>query len=357
MLRVRYNGNLKSYHKETNVDFHVIQIADLIRTECEETIIVTNDINIRIRANALGFKAEPYFTRNVEKIYKGHSEIWLTSESIAEMYEKEIILINELDISDELKLELHPNHYLSIRSLDDLNATVLAKVLPDGYYIAPITEHHSAYGIKGRNIEQKFAMDALLDPNISLVMLSGRAGCGKTLLACAAGYQSITKNNHKRMLVSRPIMPMGKDLGFLPGEIDEKLDPWMQPIYDAFEAILTGHDGKEYDGKSFVTRNSMIKIEPLTYIRGRSIRKSFILIDEAQNLSRLEIKTIITRAGEDTKLVFTGDIDQIDNPYLTKYSNGLSVAMDAFSNSKLSATVVMEHGIRSSLSDEATRRL
>lgn len=354
ILRVRYNGNLKSYHKETNVDFHVIQIAEFTRNENEETIIVTNDINIRVRANALGFKAEPYFKRNVDKIYKGYSEVFVDEANIDKLYANDEISVNELLNCEE---ELYPHHYLTIRSIENDHHTVLGKLLQDGKTIIPINESVNAYGITGRNIEQKFALDALLDPTISMVMLSGRAGCGKTLLSCAAGYHLLQRSSFRKILVSRPIMPMGKDLGYLPGEIDEKLDPWMQPIYDAFEVLILNHDGKEHDGKNFISKNSEIRIEPLTYIRGRSIRKSFIIIDEAQNLSRLEMKTIITRVGEDTKIIFTGDIDQIDNPYLSKYSNGLSVAMESFADSNLTATIVMEHGVRSTLSEEATRRL
>lgn len=354
-LSVRYNGNLKSYYKERHVDLHVLEIATFVENDCKdknidcEIIIVSNDINVRIRANALGIKSEPYYNKTIKTIYKGHSEAFLSHDDINFLAEHGRL---DIDALSSYEGDIHPNHYLLINSLDEENHSILAKISRSKKEMIKLSNHLSASGISPQNKEQVFAMDALLDPDIKMLSLSGRAGCGKTLLACAAGYQQVIKHRYKRLLVSRPVMPMGKDLGALPGEINEKLDPWMQPIYDAFEVI-----NDDRDGKNFVVKSFDIKVEPLTYIRGRSIRNQFMVIDESQNLSRLEAKTIITRAGDQTKVVFTGDIDQIDNPYINKFSNGLSITMDAFADSTLSATVMMEKGVRSDLSEEASKRL
>jgi len=198
-----------------------------------------------------------------------------------------------------------------------------------------------------------------MDDRIKMVSIIGAAGTGKSLLACAAGHYFLTKTDqYYKMLISRPMVPMGnKDtVGFLPGDLNEKMDPWMQPIYDSFEVLIRSK--KEIkDGKEFVRNQKNIKVEVLAYIRGRSINDQYFLLDEAQNTTALEIKTIITRAGEGTKIILTGDIDQIDNPYMDKYSNGLTVATKSFIGSELAAHIVMSKGVRSRLSEEASHRL
>lgn len=196
----------------------------------------------------------------------------------------------------------------------------------------------------------------MLDPKIKLVSLVGRAGTGKSLCAVAAGYyQTIIQNGtspYSKMLVSRPIMPMGRDIGYLPGDKEEKIDPWMQPIYDSLNVITNK------GGKSIVEKHSeQIIVEILTYIRGRSIHNQFMIIDEAQQLMPLEAKTILTRASHNTKIVLTGDIDQIDNPYVDRSSNGLITALEAFKSSSVAAHVMLDRGVRSDLAEEASRLL
>ncbi len=214
-------------------------------------------------------------------------------------------------------------------------------------------------GLRPRNKEQSFAFDLLLDDSIRLVTLIGKAGTGKTLLALAAGLKKATEEGtYKRLLVSRPIMPLGRDLGFLPGGVDEKLNPWMQPIFDNLELLFSSGQ-KARDGRGFVEllENGTVQVEPLTYIRGRSLPHQYLIVDEAQNLTPHEVKTIITRCGEGTKIVLTGDPHQIDNPYVDHASNGLSVVAARFKSEKIAGHVVLTKGERSALAELAANLL
>ena len=216
------------------------------------------------------------------------------------------------------------------------------------------------WGITPRNKGQRFALDALLDDDMHLVTLTGKAGSGKTLLALAAGlYLTSDQEHFRRVLAARPIFPMGRDLGYLPGDLDEKLGPWMQPIYDNAELLLNAVDvdGKKKRGHQELIDLGILEIEALTYIRGRSIPRQYMIIDEAQNLTPHEIKTIITRAGEDTKIVLTGDPDQIDNPLLDRSNNGLSYVIERFKDQSLAAHITLEKGERSALATLASEIL
>jgi len=353
-IKVVYNGNLKSYYKEVNVDLHVIHIGEFLNKEQPDikTIIVSKDINVRIRAKALGLLAEDYKNDIIElsSTYDGFAELVAANGTNNKLKKNGCLSIDELQILEgESDFHLHPNFYVSI--VDGNGGSLLGKVSFDCMKINLLQSMYTGFGnINPKNLEQTFLMDAIYDNSVSLVMASGVAGTGKSLVSIASAYKLLRENDsYKRMLVCRPIMPMGKDIGYLKGDLEEKMDPWMQPIYDAFE-VITGKDGK-----FFVKSTENIKVEPLTYIRGRSIHDSIILIDEAQNLSRTEIKTIVTRVGNNTKIIFTGDIDQIDCPYLNKYTNGFSVLMKNFEKSKCAATVVMKHGVRSELAEEATK--
>ncbi len=351
-LQVRYNGNLNSFYKEDNVDLHVIHIAQetLKRLPDVPCIIVSRDVNVRIRANALGLLAEDYETNKVEDVVDtGFKELEVGMDVIAAITET-----NEIGVEDFDGLQgYNPNFYFNLVNTEG-KRSVLAKVSPDGMDIKIIRHVPKKLGLKPKNREQNFVLDALLDETINLVCISGPAGTGKTLLAVAVGYYlTETEKRYDRLLVSRPVFPMGKDIGFLPGTVDEKLDPWMCPIYDAFDVLKLGKG----DGKKLVSDNPRIKVEPLTYIRGRSIHNQFLLIDETQNLTPLEIKTIITRAGEGTKIVLTGDVEQIDNTYVDRYSNGLAVVMNGFKDYSLAAHIVMTKGVRSKLADEAAKRI
>jgi PhoH-like ATPase len=358
-LRICYNGNLDSYLKVVNVDFHVIRIAQYTMEQEPNIpcIIISRDINVRIKANALGIKAENYKGNALEPSYeldKGFDVMSVPLSVMRDIEEKGKLPIEEFK---NLKNK-NPNYYYLLECKTKGNeVSLLAKVDKLGENIIMLNASGcQRLMIKPRNLEQTFALDALLDPDIKLVSLSGVAGTGKTLLAVASGYyMTEEKRMYKRMLVSRPVIPMGKDLGYLPGDLNEKLDPWMQPIYDAFDVIQYGK--KNGNGKNFVNMSENIIVEPLTYIRGRSIQDQYMIVDESQNLTPLEIKTIITRASENTKIVLTGDVEQIDNPYVDTTSNGLSVVMDAFSDSSIASGIVLSKGVRSKLSEEACKRL
>lgn len=355
ILKVRYNGNLESFYKEQNIDLHVIHIAQetLKREPNVPCIIVSNDVNIRIRANALGLQAEAYEKGSIkhDDLDVGHKEIIIPDEIFDVFMSTREYLISDIPAAKDLP----PNYYLLIKSESDLKKSILGRTNPDCSLIRKLTITPSKFPLSTRNKEQAFLLDALLDQDIKLVSVIGKAGSGKTLLSTCAGYHMVENDKiYKKLLISRPVFPMGKDIGFLPGEINEKLAPWMQPIYDAFDIICSN---KHLDGSSFVKHAQNIVIEPLTYIRGRSIHNQFLLVDEAQNLTPLEIKTIITRAGENTKIVLTGDIYQIDSPYLDMLSNGLSAVALAFRGSKLATSIVLEKGVRSELAEEASNKL
>ncbi len=214
------------------------------------------------------------------------------------------------------------------------------------------------WGITPRNKEQTFALNILLDPEISLVTLVGKAGTGKTLLAIAAGLLQVADSRiYDRMLIARPIIPMGKDLGYLPGDVGEKMRPWMQPIFDNLDFLISGSEMAGVPGYQELITQKILHVEPLTYIRGRSIPRQYMIIDEAQNLTPHEVKTIITRAGEGTKVVLTGDPYQIDNPYVDSNSNGLSYLVEHFKEQGVSGHVTLEKGERSALAELAAKLL
>lgn len=354
-VKVLYNGNLHQYNKKKNVDLHVIHIAEKLTSENSEerTVIVSRDTNVRIRAKALGLEAQDYESIIVDDgIPFGFSSIILSGKEtkLFEKLEENLVIdVSDLPISEGLP----ENHYINLISETNRKRNILSK--RSGDRIAVLPDFRQGIKIKPKNLEQTFVMSALLDEDIRLVSITGPAGTGKTILATAVGYYLTEKTKtYSKLLVSRPVMPLGRDIGFLPGNVGEKLDPWMQPIYDALERIMSK---KNIDGRELVMESSFINIEPLTYIRGRSIHDQFVIIDEAQNLTPLELKTIITRAGGHTKIVLTGDITQIDNPYINEKSNGLSVITKSFVPSALSANVVMTKGVRSPLAQEATERL
>jgi PhoH-like ATPase len=220
------------------------------------------------------------------------------------------------------------------------------------------TPREGVMGVRPRNKEQSFALDLLLDENIRLVTLVGKAGTGKTLLALAAGLKRTVEDGmYTRMLVSRPVMPLGRDIGFLPGDVDEKLNPWMQPIFDNLEFLFSSATRKGPRAYAELLESGQLQVEPLTYIRGRSLPAQFMIVDEAQNLTPHEVKTIITRSGDGTKIVLTGDPGQIDNPYVDSASNGLTVAADKFGNERVAGHIVLAKGERSELAEIAANLL
>lgn len=335
-------------------DNEIIKLAlDLRQANPEQPcVIVSKDINLRLKADGMGIDAEDYETDRVDidEMYLGYSEIELAPDTMQKFQDETTVPYEGLDRA--------PNEYLLIRNAADPNHTRLGRLDPEKKnIIGLIPPPRELSAVRPRNKEQYFALDALLDERIRLVTIIGKAGTGKTLLAVAAGmYQTIETKLFRKLLVSRPTMPMGKDIGFLPGTVEEKLNPWMQPIFDALDLLTSGHDhGKK--GKDILESLHQVSVEPLSFIRGRSIHNQYMIIDEAQNLTPLEVKTIVTRVGHGTKVILTGDIYQIDNPYVDATSNGLSKAVNKFRGYGLAAHISLNRGVRSELAELAANVL
>ena len=318
-------------------------------------IFVTKDTNLRIKADAIGLVAEDYESDKVaiEELYPGFVEMDAAPDLIDRFHGQ-----GWADLDNEYL----PNQFVTLKDALNPSHTAIGRFDAAQHRLVPLRKigREGIWSIHPRNREQAFALDALLDDNVKLVTLVGKAGTGKTLLAIAAGLQKTAEENaFNRLLVSRPVFPMGKDLGFLPGDIEEKLTPWMQPIFDNVELLLTGHEGEKRHSKGYKELMAMglMEIEPLTYIRGRSIPNQFMIVDEAQNLTPHEIKTIVTRAGEGTKIVLTGDPYQIDNPYVDSSSNGLTYVVERFKEQAIAGHVTMMKGERSELAELAANLL
>jgi PhoH-like ATPase len=320
-------------------------------------VVVTKDINLRIKAHAVGLNAEDYETDKVsyDELYSGTIEIDVDGEVINRFY-------REKKITPPID-GIFPNQCVTLRNRGNDQHSAIGRFDPEGNQVLPLHDvpREGLWGIFPRNREQKYALDLLTSPRIDLVTLVGKAGTGKTLLAIAAGLHCVMEmEQYTRLLVSRPVFPMGRDLGFLPGDIEDKLAPWMQPIYDNVDLLL--RDGgavadKKKRGYQELKDLGVLEVEPLTYIRGRSIPRQFIIVDEAQNLTPHEVKTIITRAGEGTKVVLTGDPEQIDNPYIDASSNGLTYVVERFKGSTISGHISLRKGERSALAEAASNLL
>jgi PhoH-like ATPase len=314
--------------------------------------VISKDINMRIKADALGLDAEDYETDRVDvsELYSGHAEIDVPVEALEKFRTEGRVALD--------KDSLSANQYIMLRNEADSSQTFLGRYEHETRSVVPlIPTPEEIKHVHPRNREQHYAMDALLNDNIKIVSIIGKAGTGKTLLAVAAAlFKTIDQKTYRRMLVCRPTIPMGRDIGYLPGTLEEKLNPWMQPIYDAMDLLTSGRrSGWKH------TRDSMdddrIGIEPLTYIRGRSIPNQYIVVDEAQNLAPLEAKTVLTRVGPGTKIVLTGDIYQIDNPYVDSMSNGLTSIVEKFRPHGIAAHIVMNRGVRSEVAELAANLL
>jgi len=319
-------------------------------------VMVSCDLNVRIKANSLGLNTEDFKAGKIkledDELYAGYKVLFLTGEELSTFRND-----GGLDFMKDERLDPMPNEYLILKQDINHKSSALARFCGLRKRIVPLMDMRAGvWGIHPKNAEQRFALDALLNDDIKLVSLIGKAGTGKTLLAVAAGLEStIAANKFTRVLISRPVVPMGKDIGYLPGDINEKLNPWMQPIYDNLDFLFTNH-GASREWQGFVD-NDLIKVEALTYIRGRSIAKQFLIIDEAQNLSPHEIKTIVTRVADGTKVILTGDCDQIDSPYLDSINNGLAYCVDRMKHELITAHVTLKKGERSELAEIASRLL
>ena len=349
------NGQL-AIAGSNSVDSHIVALALGVQrgTPKLPTILVTKDINLRIKADALGLPAEDYESDrvNISDLYTGVFDLTVSAEKMAAFRAK-----NELELTGSRVY--FPNEYCTLLEEGNAKRTALTKVDPTGRKLIPITEfREGVWGIKPRNREQHFAFDALLDDRVKLVTLMGKAGTGKTLLAMAAGLKrSVVDREFRRVVVARPTVALGREIGFLPGTLEEKLGPWMQPIHDALEMLSDLNMGQEHRRSADLMRSGVIVVEALSYIRGRSIASQFMIIDEAQNLTPLEVKTIITRVGHGTKIVFTGDPYQIDNPYVDSSSNGFNYIISKFREQPLAAHIELQKGERSELAELAANIL
>jgi len=310
--------------------------------------LVTRDILLRLKAHALGIPADDYkklhVAKSVQGLYTGVSTL-VGDYDLDKFYREGV-----LELPVEVKSTLCENQFLVVKQ-EGTECSAIMRYKGDGK-VQKITDFAPSK-IEGRNKEQKFAIDLLMDPSISLVTIVGSAGTGKTLLAIAAGiHQVIDQKRYKSLIVCRPIQPLGKDIGFLPGTMEEKMEPWVAPIKDNLRFLLSADGKKSKRGEEtleMLFENGTIEVEAMTYIRGRSIANAFMIIDEAQNLNAHELKTIITRVGEGTKIVLTGDIEQIDNMYVDSVSNGLTVAIEKFKSYDISGHVTLTKGERSKL--------
>ena len=335
-------------------DNRILRVAYALHKKGENVLFVSKDINVRIKADALGMKVMDFENEKVkvDTLFFGCREIDIPGKDVNTFYTN-----GRMEIPN---MTLHPNEFILIK--DDLNPKHTALCRADGEnavkQLSPYSE--KAWNISPRSKEQRMALELLMDTNIQLVTLVGQAGTGKTLLALAGALESVLHaKKYQKILVSRPIIPMGKDIGFLPGDKDEKLFNWMQPIFDNLDYLMHS-DKKEQSGRKTVddlVKNDVLELEALTYIRGRSIPRQYLIVDEAQNLTPHEIKTIISRAGEDTKIVLTGDPFQIDNPYLDSESNGLIYAAERFKHHPIHGHVTLMKSERSALAAAAAEYL
>ena len=315
-------------------------------------VIVSKDTLVRIKADVLGIPAQDYLTDRIvaqTDMYTGYITLYVHPSIIDEFYSYRFLTVTSLNLS----YMLHPHEFVILRDELGSSKSALLKVTPDAKKLEPLfMSNDPIWGIAARNAQQRMALELLLNDEIPLVTLTGKAGTGKTLLTLAAGLMKIEDDRkYKKLLIARPVVPMGKDIGYLPGEKDEKLRPWMQPIYDNLEYLFDTK--KPGDIEKILAGLGSIQVEALTYIRGRSIPGQFIIIDEAQNLSKHEVKTIVSRVGEGSKIVLLGDPDQIDHPYLDASSNGLTYVVERFKQEGISGHITLERGERSHLAQLA----
>lgn len=356
---------------------------ELAQANLPGPILVSKDINVRVKCSSLGIEAQDYLSLriadNVESLYGGVKVVETEDHLVDGFYAGE-----KLKVDDVTSEQTYPNEIVILKSIDEEGNTLnsaLSRRLADGT-LAHLQKFETVFGIRPRNKEQIFSFDLLMDPSIKLLTLTGKAGCGKTAIALAAGLEQLemigSQPLYKKLIVSRPVQPVGRDIGFLPGTLEEKMEPWVAPIRDNLEFLL-GLSGtskrlqpsansrrKKSDDQQggfrdpyldLMQQKGLIEIEAISFIRGRSIPNSFIIIDEAQNLSVHELKTIITRAGEGTKIVLTGDVEQIDNVDVDTYTNGLTYAVERFKDYGLAAHITLLKGERSELATLASKIL
>lgn len=348
---------IKELNKPDNA---IIAVAHDLKFD-NNAIVVSKDVNVRVKCDALGIAAEDYLSLRVateqDKLYRGLINIDVLPEDIENFYKEGNLPLNNFEINESTC----PNQFVILKSYDGKSA--IGKI-DNNKTIKKFIEVPNAFGLIPRNLEQKFSLNLLFDDNVKLVTMAGAAGCGKTLLAIAAGLaQTVESGKYSKLIVSRPIQPLGRDLGYLPGTMEEKMAPWIAPIMDNVQHLMNNQKTlnsrvkKDESYLSMLMSDKKIEIEAITYIRGRSIPNAFIIIDEAQNLSMHELKTIITRAGDNTKIVLTGDLQQIDVSQLDMYTNGLTYAIEKFKEYPIAGHMTLVKGERSDLASLAAKIL
>ncbi|KMY53499.1 MULTISPECIES: PhoH family protein [Bacillaceae] len=360
-LRIELNHRsfqkLQDIFVENTNDNRILAVAKNLSLEEEAkadghaVILVSKDTLVRVKADALGLQAEDFLSDRViemSDIYKGFLKIYVSKQALDLFYQK-----GELPLSEIAHHPFYPNQFLVLKDALGSSASAVGIVDTRGKCLKKLLYNEEIiWGIKPRNVQQMMAIELLMRPDIPLVTMAGKAGTGKTLIALAAGLlQTEDLQLFKKLLVARPIVPVGKDLGYLPGEKQEKLRPWVQPIYDNLEYLFNTKKPGEID--QILAGLHSVEVEALTYIRGRSIPEQYIIIDEAQNLTKHEVKTILTRVGERSKIVLMGDTAQIDHPYLDEYNNGLTYAIEKFKDQTVAGHIKLLKGERSGLAQLA----
>lgn len=344
----------------TNDNRILLTVLRLARELDGNVAFITRDTNMRLKCDAMGVVAEDYQNAriDVDEQFSGVCEREVDSAFIDELYEKNSAYL-------ESNEGLYPQQFVLLQTTDNAKKSAMVRVVDvESAQVKMVSRHREGvWGIFARNKEQLFALELLLDDSIKLVTLNGVAGTGKTLLALACGLKRVADDEvFRKLLVSRPIFPLGKDIGFLPGDVEQKLNPWMKPIFDNLEFIFSSH-GERGRSRSdepkyqHLIDRGLIEVEPLTYIRGRSIPQQYLIVDEAQNLTPHEIKTVLTRAGEGAKVILTGDPYQIDNPYVDILSNGLTYTVERFKDAAIAGHVTLRKGERSELAELAAKVL
>jgi PhoH-like ATPase len=355
-VRIEINGH-KAHNHLNGIDLNttdnmILALAySLGKNGDNPVILVTKDLNLRIKSDVLGVPCEDFYSDKVDyrQLYSGVRELYLSPEAIDRFYQEGSLEYHPADIC--------PNQFCILKLSESSSKSALARY-SSGRLTKLAQDGKAVYGIKALNKEQKFALDLLLDDAIQVVTLVGKAGTGKTILALAAGLEKVLEGSgrYNRILITRPIVPLGNDIGYLPGDKEDKIRPWMQPIYDNLEYLCNEHI-QPNGCIDYLIANGKIELEALTYIRGRSIPKQFIICDESQNLSPHVIKTILTRVGRGSKIIFTGDPEQIDHPYLDASSNGLSYLVEKIKEEDISGHITLIKGERSGIAELGARLL
>ncbi|MCH9611311.1 MAG: PhoH family protein [Chlamydiae bacterium] len=342
-LEIKTNYSPNFVLSLNSIPYRILMAAYFLYEKGEDVVFVSKDLAMRVKAEAMGLDAEDYENKkySFDQLYEGYRRVEMEKHDIDLFYKDGRVKA----VSDDFA----PNEYCVMQSPE--NTSAVAKYDASSKHLVPLLKFPSnIWGVSPMNVEQKCAIDLLLRDDVKLVTLLGPAGTGKTLLALACGLRKVFDEGlYHRILVSRPIVPLGKDIGYLPGMKEEKLAHWMQPIYDNLEFLCDSTGSEESETFKFVNESKKLEMEAVTYIRGRSLPKIYMIIDEAQNLTAHEMKTIVSRAGKGTKVVITGDPTQIDNPYLDRNSNGLTYLVGRFREQKIFGHVRMEKTERSQL--------